>query len=372
MNYTLTEPGLLKKIAKKDQERRLVAQHRTEHLSKWLKQNDFLMNKEAALGYLDGSYKDNSKSYHKRLDFILNFENYLIKYSREGDDDRFHSIFTRMPSDLKQFVRFGDKKIVEVDITNSQPLFLVLLLEEIRSIHQDHIQSSLSFKELKKRIKHTLSSYINNSNKDSYYNISKYKIDTNRLSNNISTILSKSLETLDFTDVLLFKKLVIEGVIYEHIEKVLLESNAVWKKDEQYFTKLYNKGKGIQEENSFSTPRKCVKTVMLNALYSPPNTKGLKAINDLKKEFPSLFTIIDAIKGKQSTDFPIYLQRMEAKFILDICSKRIHKQNPKLLLISRHDSLSTTEKHSKHLQCIMQEMLKNYLEFPVKLKREAW
>ncbi|MFV9483251.1 hypothetical protein ACNI3T_05395 [Christiangramia sp. ASW11-125] len=373
MNYQISEPSILKKIIKIDQEKRLIADQSTQHLTRWLNQDGFFLDKEAAQAYLENNFKEGTKAYHKRSSFIMNFEFYVLKYSRNGKDDRLHSIFTRMPSDLKQFVQFEGRKLIEVDITNSQPLFLVLLLKEIRLSFDNYEKNNLTIEDVKKKVRKIINGYINNRYRCEYYtNIDKYRIDTNKLSNNISTILSRSSEPIDFTDVLQFEKLVKEGTIYEYIGTVLLERKSIWETGNEYCVKLFKRNKNAQEIEKFSSLRKCAKIVMLNALYSPANTKGLKAINDLRKEFPNLFMVLDAIKADRSEDFPIYLQRMEAKFILDNCSKRISMENPEMLLVSRHDSLSTTEDYAEVLYRKVQEMFSKYLGFDVKLQREPW
>ena len=66
------------------------------------------------------------------------------------------------------------------------------------------------------------------------------------------------------------------------------------------------------------------------------------------------------------------MQRIEARCVLDSCSKKVAKKHPKMLLISRHDSLSTTEKDFELLKDEMQKLLDKYFDTEVVLEDDDW
>jgi len=66
------------------------------------------------------------------------------------------------------------------------------------------------------------------------------------------------------------------------------------------------------------------------------------------------------------------MQRIEARCVLDSCSKKVAKKHPKMLLISRHDSLSTTEKDFELLKDELQKLLNMYFDTEVELDNENW
>ena len=67
----------------------------------------------------------------KRTHVAANFYNSISVFSREGRDDRLHTIFTHMPSDLLKFVRFNNQEFVEADIKSSQPLLATIFIDVI-------------------------------------------------------------------------------------------------------------------------------------------------------------------------------------------------------------------------------------------------
>src|SRR5690606_14513292 len=121
----------------------------------------------------------------------------------------------------------------------------------------------------------------------------------------------------------------------------------------------------------FTNLRKCAKKITINALYCNPR-KYNQAVNAFREMFPVVTKVLDILKKTSHKDLPILLQRMESKFILDTCCKKIAKKYPNMLLISRHDSLSTTEDNASSLKDEFQTLLNCYFNFEIKLGQEYW
>ena len=87
---------------------------------------------------------------------------------------------------------------------------------------------------------------------------------------------------------------------------------------------------------------------------------------------PAVAKILAALKKSNYKDLPILMQRIEAKCILDHCSKKAAKKYPKLPLICRHDSLSTTVDWSAILEQEFTGLLNNYFDVEVKVGVSDW
>ncbi|WP_138940662.1 hypothetical protein [Aquimarina agarivorans] len=98
----------------------------------------------------------------------------------------------------------------------------------------------------------------------------------------------------------------------------------------------------------------------------------MRAVNDFKAMFPLVWKILNVGKSQNYKDFPILMQRMEAKCVLDFCAKRVARKFPDMLLITRHDSISTTESRFDSLKTEFSSLLNSYFEVEVKIGDEKW
>lgn len=369
--YDLKQQPLLKRIKKHNKLRRVEADSTTSHLTNWLKSDNFTIETQAALKYIGEQYCQDTHKYMKRLEKIDHFDP-AQSYSRDGKDDRLHSIFTQLPSDLKKFVRYKSQPLVEIDIKSSQPIMFALLLEKFLAHYYELKKSSYGATEgrLKNRILKTLKKWINN-NEVGYYKNSKYALDLDKISYSITIILLKTLKVPDFTAIQDFISLVRSGTIYEYLGELVFSMEMVHKKENLYYTRLYNKVEGIQEDFSFDSLRKCAKKIMINVLYSPEESK-ISVVRAVKHHFLSVFKIVDAFKITDYKDFSLVLQRMEAKFVLDHCSNNIAKKFPDMPLIARHDSLSTTEQFGDTLIDEFNKQIERYFGTNIEIDKDDW
>lgn len=372
--HEITNRPLLEKIKKHNQQRRIEASSSVNHLTRWLDKDGFTIEAQKALEYVEDKHGNNVKEpfkYLKRLASINSFDP-AHSYSRNGKGDRFDSCFTRFAKDLKQFVRYESQRLVEVDIKSSQPLMFAILLERFLD-HYNEL-STLGYGVTEKRLYHrvfkTIKDYINNDTKD-YYNNNKYTIDIEQISYNITIILLKVLKNPDFTQIRNFISLVKDGQVYESLGDFLFSKEAIWARDGKCYTKLWDE-KEKQKETSFDTVRDCSKIVLLNALYSREGKGSIKVLNKAKEHFSIVFKIAEAFKTIDYRDFSLILQRMEAKCVLDFCSKNIATKYPDMPLICRHDSLSTLEKHGNLLMDEFQEQIDTYFNTSIKLDMKIW
>src|SRR5690606_29269024 len=271
--------------------------------------------------------------------------------------------FTTLPSDLKQFVTFNKMRLKEADIRSSQPFILTVILNIIKQEYSNEIErfNKITFKKFSNRLYKRLSSIIN------IYNGEEYNIDIRSICNDITIILQETLEPFDFTEIDTFNSLIRNGDIYIYVGDKLLESEAIWFENDKVVTKLFDKERRIKRKFEFEDLRVCAKKITIKALYASSKKTGVKALNDFRILFPEVAKLLDVIKQGEKAQLPILMQRIESKCVLDHCASRIAKKHPKMLLVARHDSLSTTEDNFDLLKSEFQVLLNGYFEIDVGL-----
>ncbi len=368
--FEVRNHGLSRKVQKHINHRKAIAEYKTEHLTKWLTTSGYSIDAQKALEYVDRVYfkKDDESRKTKRYLAICDFKRSINIYSRCGKDDRLHSYFTSLPSDLKQFVKYNGCHLKEVDIKNSQPFIFSFILAMIQQEYYNEINkySSISLRRFSNRLYKRLNKLINT------YNDEEYNLDIRSICDNITIMLQESMKPTDFTEFNTFISLVHSGEIYEHVGKALLSKDSIKFIDNKYKVKLFDKDSCTIQYSEFDTLRKCAKKVTINALYGTPNETGVLVIQDFKLLFPEVAKYLRVMKQNDKAELPILMQQIESKFVLDYCSKKIAKKYPEMLLISRHDSLTTTEKDFHHLKAEFQQLLNNYFKVNVKLGEELW
>ncbi len=356
-----------KQVSEKNQERitqrKGVAQYKTEHLTKWLNNSGFSMNIDSAEEYINDKYGNDSAMKMKRQIAINEFKHLSNKYSREGKDDRLHSYFTTLPSDLKQFVTYEGQTLKEADIKSSQPFILTVILGIIKDEYYYEITKfkQISEKRFSKRLYKRISRLIN------LYEEEEYELDIKGICYNITIMLQETTEPFDFTEIDRFISLIHSEDIYAYVGENLLKSGTIWFRRNKFFVKLFDKEKKVYRIHDFDNLRKCAKKITINALYASPKKSGVTALQDFKKLFPEVTKLLDIMKKNKKAELPILMQRIEAKCVLDHCSKKISKNHPEMLLFARHDSLVTTEDKFELMKKEFNELLNNYFGIEVVL-----
>lgn len=368
--YEVKNKQVINQNQKRINQRKGVAQYKTEHLTKWLKSSGFSMDVDSAQEYLNNKYgeEDDSTMKMKRLIAIDEFKNLSSKYSREGKDDRLHSYFTTLPSNLKRFVTYQGQRLKEADIKSSQPFILTMILGIIKDEYYYEITKfkQISKKRFSNRLFKQINSLINRYEDDAYI------LDIRDICYNITIMLQETAEPFDFTEIDSFISLIHLGDVYTYVGENLLKSGAIWIENNEFIVKLFDNDKKVIRNYRFDNLRKCAKKITINALYASPKNSGVKALQDFKMLFPEVTKLLDVMKKNEKADLPILMQRIEAKCILDHCSKKIAKRHPEMLQISRHDSLVTTEDKFEVMRSALNALLNNYFGIEVELGEELW
>ncbi|MBZ9788200.1 hypothetical protein LB456_12090 [Psychroflexus sp. CAK57W] len=368
--YSFTSPKTVQKVTKWLTKRRVKADYKCEHLTKWLMDSGFEIQTDKAIKYVNDKYSLEKDIYKrdKRIQAINSFSSYQTSYSRKGKDDRLHSVFGYLPTDLKQFIRYRGQRLKEVDMKSSQPFIFSFILEIIKHEYNSQIEKfgKITHKRfsnrLCKRFKELTNEYIEE----------EYRLNIEGICDSVTIMLQKHSGKGDFTQINEFISLIKSGELYEFIGDELIKRGSIVLEDEEYCVNLYNKESNTIELFKFDTLRKCAKKITINALYGSVRNAKVEALKHFAYTFPEVSKFLDAMKMKEKSDLPILMQRIEAKFMLDYCSKKISKKHPEILLITRHDSLVTREADFEILKHEFKILLLEYFDGEVKFGVESW
>ncbi|AZB00153.1 hypothetical protein EG359_11190 [Chryseobacterium joostei] len=315
-----------------------------KHLLKWF--NDGLeIDFEGAktyikdLSYYEGEIFDLT---HKKVHWnhqisTLHHKAFYATRNKESDF-RLHTVLTNLKKIFKPFVTYEGQELVGYDLKNSQPFFLIFLINSIIN-NNDRISNILS------RI----------------YSIKDYN----------SFMLQKLREVLSTEDFQkeyeIFKTWVLNGEIYENMKSVMNPKKQLG----SYFANKYNAIKKVTELKKVDNVRALMKGVIFTLFFSGIKTRNSN-YKTFKKDFPNLIALIEIFKMKNNADFSKLLQNIESECIIDFVSKKIANEYPEIPLFSIHDSLSTTEKYAHILADLMPKYIFEYTGLMPKIEEERW
>jgi hypothetical protein len=277
-----------------------------------------------------------------------------IQYLNEGryhffvDDrvGRLHTNLTNMQSDVRNFITWKGQPLVSVDISNSQPFLSTLLFNPSFYSTGEGIGEKMTLFSFLGDFSFPFSSFFSSSSCSSCSSC------TTPPSSRPPLMLQKPLYHTEKEDVKLFIDLVKKGQLYEYLEMA------------------FNKELGVVLPN-----RKSVKAAVFQVLFTDNHFIGQfeaapKRI--FKKLFPNVYDLFAAFKKQDSTFLPCLLQKIEARLILDIITKRISKEKPKAPIFTIHDSITTTVDNLDYVKQVMHEELEQHIGIAPNLKVEYW
>ena len=288
----------------------------------------------------DGERKDPESQYRSAILNIAKIKHQQYEAHIDINVGRLHSAFTGLGKKYRHFVTYDGKKLVCIDITNSQPYLVSLIL-----------------------------------NKDFWSENSTLPINIKTLPLHIWASLITPMEAMDM--IRDFFKTVDESRFAEY--KKLVSSGKFY---EKFVEEARGLGKTITREEA--------KVSMFYTIYSsnryPKNLflKQMKIIfNRVFPEVAELFKIIkheyeifrdiEEIGGKQHNKLACLLQYIESQIILHNCCKRIWIEgNQQVPIFTIHDSIVTTLENKDFVKSIMEEELTRAIGISPKLSEEYW
>ena len=121
--------------------------------------------------------------------------------------------------------------------------------------------------------------------------------------------------------------------------------------------------------------RKQVKVAVFQVLFTDnrylgqPDAAPKRVFKDL---FPSVYEIFALIKKVDKTLLPRLLQRIESQLILQVATRRIAKERPRLPIFTIHDSIATTQGNEDYVKRVLEEELYNAIGYLPKLSTDIW
>lgn len=310
------------------------------------------ISKDEALEYLEDYRLIMSKQYPKRNlkkqfqgeeEEFVNSRYHKAKYQVENWDKlnritvdesggRFYSRISGLMSPLRNFLKYDQETLVSFDLKNSQPLHFLFML---KSSFWTKGRSQWSLETL---------------NEELYDYLSKEDISPPIMFNRI--VKSYTGKEFEFPN---FRSLVEKGKLYE-------------------FTCYYffNMSKTRRNKNKFTTRNKTKKEV-LRLMYFNPNEKfspSHKVFQMFADLFPVEAEVMSLFKERSYRDFPILLQKLEAKVILEEVCRNIFNISSEIPLFTVHDSIITTEKYSKVVKEVFSKTYLDFLGFTPEIKME--
>lgn len=308
-------------------------------------QSEFCFNK------YNLNYNTLSKAYNYWYSALM-LKKQCFRVSRKPDsDNRLHTNLTNMPSKFRPYLSYNGETIQSLDIKNSQPYFMVLLLNNLENSKIRRIISKV-------------------------------------FSSNISMMMQKLQQTTsskafqeEFKPI---KEAVLSGNFYEFLIpffpdikpfKVVPDSNS--EPIEYYRHRFFNFSTNLMEFYEFKGKRNLMKRLTLQILYTPL-TRPSKEYKIFKQHFPLLCECIEVFKTATNEKdsfklFPNLLQQIESDCVIDTISKQLCKMYPQMPIWTIHDSFCTVQSWFPIMETAVKELFLSYSQGVLPcFKCEAW
>lgn len=246
-------------------------------------------------------------------------------YKIDENVGRFHSNLTNIKKELRHYITYDGKPLVNIDIKNSQPLLSTILLDP-------------SFYDLQKKPR-----YIN------IYNIpSSFNLLTNNKHKHTYTdtiiMLVKVMQSIDIKKVNKYTTIAKSGDFYHQLSK------------EVFPRRIFDKAE--------------IKKLTYTVFFS--NNRSIQGMHyigkrNFRKIFPDVYRVFSIIKRKNHRALSHILQRIESEIMIQKVSQRISIENPRLPIFTIHDSIVTTDGNQDYVSRVIEEEAYNLTGLKISL-----
>ena len=299
------------------------------------------MNDTTKLSWIDdsGEEKDPESQYRSAVLNIAKIKYHQYEAHIDFNVHRLHSAFTGLGKKYRHFVTYGGEKLACIDITNSQPFLVSLLL-----------------------------------NKDFWSKDSTLPINIKNLPREILIPLITPPEsiqsirdfvnTVDVNKFTEYKNLVSSGKFYEKFIEVAKGLGKTITREEAKVSMFYT----IYSSNKYpKDPFLKQMKIMFTQMF-PEVAELFKLIKHEYKIFKGIKEI-----GKQHNKLACLLQTIEAQIILHNCCKRIWDEGEhKIPIVTIHDSIVTTFGNEDYVSKVMEEELEKVIKIKPTLNIERF
>lgn len=266
-----------------------------------------------------------------------------LKITQDKFGYRIHTPITQLKKELRQFVKYDGKALVELDLSNSQLFFLNFLINYRNwSMERGNDRQNNILRELFRGI-----------------NRSNYKYIITFLKK-LENQYGKGLQDHPFV------QHSSNGEIYNRLVEELNGKN------------FFRFGMTSDEK------RKKVKKLLLQLLFANPNADQKKEEKHMfngnsgkvwlsfKELYPEVVKLIEFVKSKGHKDICKLLQRIESSSILKEVCAPIIKEHPGVPIFTLHDCLITTVENKMLLQQTMVTNIARFIGFKPHVKADYW
>ena len=259
---------------------------------------------------------------------------------------RIHTDVTRCHSKMRNAMLLNGEPLVSVDIKNSQPLFLGLLIINYRK-HGNKLLSCVSFKHCVnpyKGIDHIITKTIT-------------PFSSNINNTTSSHLSSRSITTVNIEEDKTQRQNIQQVTDNSICPRQQLIINKVLAPDEAHFITLCEQGRLYENlmEHAEIPVRTWAKEVLFEIMYGQNRTRS-KNKTSFNEMFPSVAKVVRTLKRKDYCFLSRLLQNIESNFVINTVCRRLMSEHSEIPLITIHDSILTTPAHAETVQDIfMQE-----------------
>jgi hypothetical protein len=314
-----------------------------QHLNKWfneklcideagaLKEIDVLYPTKVNTGIVRGKIiRDPYDGRFKALRAVKRLAENDFYHHVDSNIGRLHSNLTCLKKDLRKYLTYNGKRLVNLDIRNSQPLISGILLNP--AFYQSEACFSLFSIP-------SLQQLLNN----------KHKNINNIAATIHSTImlcpLSQNEVQAEFREYL---RIVQSGRFYEEVSEILFPDEEV--------------------------SRDKIKEIVFT-LFFADNRHGPKlrqTEKPFKERFSNVYKVFSLLKRHNKTILSHILQRVESRLIIETITRRIATERPELPLFTVHDSIATTVGNEAYVEGVMKDEIRKLTGLKACIGREHW
>ena len=246
---------------------------------------------------------------------------------------RVHHNISSLKRELRRFLTVDGEELAEVDISNSQPLFLGLT-------YLNWITNGRSLFSL--------------NDQEGYFDLHQFKIE------NIESLLSSSSPSFpnnlhNQSQIIPYRNTIplrcdFCHILNKNIEETEEERRLSIDEDAVEYLRLCEEGRlyeflADQAREDISTSKKrgefkqrCFRDVFYAKKGYRTALQGLFA-----SQFPSIMEFIDEVKYKDREHLACWMQRVESSFVINRVVKRFREEKPEAFILTIHDSIMAKE-----------------------------
>lgn len=272
----------------------------------------------------------------------------------DGFGFRFHTPLTNMKSELRHFLTYKWEQLVSVDIKNSQPYFLLPVLERMRS----HRMGGEEFLEFIRWMQTGPQSGKEVEREGEEEKTPSYR-ESVMLNNSSEDRADTTFHDAEVNQGSTFRQLVLDGRLYEELERLF-------------------KGRFIINYVDRFADRPRVKFSTLWLMYHDPQARKrhqarslyYEPVKAFQQRFPGEFAAMEQMKEGDHRDLPRCLQRIESFVMLHQAARRIGKEYPHVPVFPIHDCLVTTGRSQDLVAEIITDECEKVVGAPPKLDKK--